>query len=158
MKYYLLQFNEDYADEHDVPALNCFTQGEYDKWLVKSFAEKNENYDPAATARYEQNKRDWEAFVKAAEGKSQEWQRDNAPKYVPFPYQQEHNSTLYAKLGNSGDNFGEKFDHLLTGQDFVNAGKVIVTEVSENFFTTFSETKLYRLSLCDIFDDISENY
>lgn len=31
--YYLLTFNEDYADEHDVPALACFTQEQYDKWL-----------------------------------------------------------------------------------------------------------------------------
>ncbi len=31
--YYLLVFNEDYGDEHDVPALACFNQKQYDKWL-----------------------------------------------------------------------------------------------------------------------------
>jgi hypothetical protein len=32
-KYYLLTFSEDYADEHDVPALACMTEIEYKKWL-----------------------------------------------------------------------------------------------------------------------------
>lgn len=31
--YYLLTFEEDYTDEHDVPALACFTQEQYDSWL-----------------------------------------------------------------------------------------------------------------------------
>jgi hypothetical protein len=36
MKYYLLTFNEDWADEHDVPALACFTEDQYNNWLQKS--------------------------------------------------------------------------------------------------------------------------
>lgn len=36
MKYYLLKFNEDYADEHDVPALACFTEDEFEEWKLKS--------------------------------------------------------------------------------------------------------------------------
>ena len=32
MKHYLLTFNEDYADEHDVPALAVMTEDEYAKW------------------------------------------------------------------------------------------------------------------------------
>lgn len=31
-KYYLLTFEEDWADEHDVPALACFTEEEFNKW------------------------------------------------------------------------------------------------------------------------------
>jgi hypothetical protein len=34
-EFYLLTFNEDWADEHDVPALACMDQEEYDKWLKK---------------------------------------------------------------------------------------------------------------------------
>ncbi len=33
MKYYLLISNDDYADEHDVPVIACFTEEEYKKWL-----------------------------------------------------------------------------------------------------------------------------
>jgi hypothetical protein len=32
-KYYLLKFKEDYGDEFDVPALNCFTEEQYNQWL-----------------------------------------------------------------------------------------------------------------------------
>lgn len=32
-KYYLLTFNRDYADEHNVPALACMREKEYKKWL-----------------------------------------------------------------------------------------------------------------------------
>jgi len=31
-KYYLLTFNEDWADEHYVPALECFTEEDFNKW------------------------------------------------------------------------------------------------------------------------------
>ena len=33
MKYYLLTFNENWADEHDVPALACFNEEQYQKAL-----------------------------------------------------------------------------------------------------------------------------
>lgn len=32
MKYYLLTFNEDWADEHNVPALACMNEKEFEKW------------------------------------------------------------------------------------------------------------------------------
>jgi hypothetical protein len=32
MNFYLLTFNEDWADEHNVPALACMSQKEYDEW------------------------------------------------------------------------------------------------------------------------------
>lgn len=32
-KYYLLTFSENWADEHDVPALACMNENEYEKWL-----------------------------------------------------------------------------------------------------------------------------
>lgn len=31
-KFYLLTFNQDWGDEHDVPALACFTQKQFDEW------------------------------------------------------------------------------------------------------------------------------
>ena len=33
MKYYLLTMNADYGDEHDVPALEVFTEAKYATWL-----------------------------------------------------------------------------------------------------------------------------
>lgn len=32
MKYYLLTFNEDWANEHNVPALECFKEEDFIKW------------------------------------------------------------------------------------------------------------------------------
>ncbi len=32
-QYYLLTHNADWADEHNVPSLQCFNQKDYDKWL-----------------------------------------------------------------------------------------------------------------------------
>lgn len=32
-KYYLLTHNADWADEHDVPSLECFNEKDYNKWL-----------------------------------------------------------------------------------------------------------------------------
>lgn len=34
-KYFLLTFNEDWADEHNVPAIACFTEKQYNNWLKK---------------------------------------------------------------------------------------------------------------------------
>ena len=34
-EYYLLTFNEDWADEHNVPALACMTEEQYEKWKAK---------------------------------------------------------------------------------------------------------------------------
>lgn len=31
-KYYLLTFNEDWADEHNVPALTCFNREQFEEW------------------------------------------------------------------------------------------------------------------------------
>ena len=45
MKYYLLTFNEDWADEHNVPALACFTEEQYNKWLERPSGKLNKNYD-----------------------------------------------------------------------------------------------------------------
>lgn len=47
MKYYLCIFNEDYADEHNVPATACFTEEQYNAWLGNSgdcFGECYDNY------------------------------------------------------------------------------------------------------------------
>jgi hypothetical protein len=33
-KFYLLTFNEDYADEHNVPALACMNEKEYKRWFT----------------------------------------------------------------------------------------------------------------------------
>jgi hypothetical protein len=36
VKYFLLTFDENWADEHDVPALACFTEAEYEEWQFRA--------------------------------------------------------------------------------------------------------------------------
>lgn len=109
MKYYLLTFNQDWADEHDVPALACFTETQYNEWLQK---------------------RQWKD------------EKDEDEKY----------SKIFAYLGNSGDEFAEKFEDLNCMKDFVDDGIVEVFEVTKEFYDLFNIAKLDELSLCSIFE------
>jgi hypothetical protein len=96
MKHYLLTSNEDWADEHNVPALAVMNEVEFDKWS--------------------QTKLQIRAF-----------------------------------LGNSGDYFMD-MEQGKTGAELISLKKVQVTEVDENFVSTFKKAKLSMLSLSSIFD------
>lgn len=96
MKHYLLTSNEDWADEHNVPALAVMNEVEFDKW---SQAELQ----------------------------------------------------ITAFLGNSGDYFMD-MEQGKTGAELISLKKVQVTEVDENFVSTFKKARLSMLSLSSIFD------
>ena len=97
MKHYLLTSNnEDWADEHNVPALAVMNEVEFNKW---SQAELQ----------------------------------------------------ITAFLGNSGDYFMD-MEQGKTGAELISLKKVQVTEVDENFVSTFKKARLSMLSLSSIFD------
>lgn len=140
-KYFLLVFNEDWADEHNVPAQACFTEAQYNKWLESPLARVN--------PKYEEQKAAFDIAVAT---------RD---KYVNSIHDEPKKSFSYisAQLGNNGQDFGESFADLLTGEDFVINGVVKVYGVPKEFFEVFNEVRLYDLSLCNIFkENISEYY
>lgn len=165
-KYFLLVFNEDWADEHNVPAQACFTEAQYDKWLESPLARVN--------PKYEEQKASFDIAV-AAQNKYDDLLRANYNKKGSVP-QSEINaarvpyvnsihdkpkkafSYISARLGNNGQDFGESFADLLTGEDFVKDGVVQAYEVPKEFFEVFKEVELSDLSLCNIFDDNISDY
>jgi hypothetical protein len=165
MKYYLLTFNEDYGDEHDVPALECFTEEEYLKWLetpsgklIPNFEQDSKVYQEKVATHSlfveELKKRGlYTKFQKDFTKEELVWFRENKVDYVSS-----HNvptrvsSFLQASLGNSGDGFNEKFSDIYLCKEFIEAKYVKVLEVDETFYTFFKKANLSRLSLCNIFD------
>lgn len=165
MKYYLLTFNEYYADEHNVPALACFNQEEYDKWLKRPSGTLNKGYDIQIAVWNKQ-------MVKYEEwGK---WLRGNSLARIPYAswtreqtlYRTKHEvsysvlnnkprklkqSGINASLGNGGDNFEDAYMDLYLMEEFITAGHVEVKKVDESFYIIFNEAKLADLSLCNIF-------
>ncbi len=167
MKYYLLTFNEDWADEHDVPALTCFTEEQYQQWLEQELAEPvdktpeeyqqkldawNDNYNKyqeyIQLSNELQKERGGWALLTADDNKLIEEKRVSYPRDKPKQYE----SLIFAWLGNSGDCFGESFSHCLTGQDFITNDIVKVFEVNESFYNIFNKANLNGLSLCNIFE------
>jgi hypothetical protein len=61
MKYYLLTFDEDYADEHNVPALDCFTEQQYNKWLKTPSGKINPAYK-TQLIKHEEYEKAWKDF------------------------------------------------------------------------------------------------
>ena len=167
MKYYLLTFNEDRADEHNVPALTCFTEEQYHQWLKQEVAEPvdktpeeyqqkldawNNNNDKfqeyiQLSDKLQKERGGW-ALLTADDNKLIEEKRVSYPRDKPKQYE----SLIFAWLGNSGDCFGESFSHCLTGQDFITNDIVKVFEVNESFYNIFNKANLNGLSLCNIFE------
>lgn len=128
MKYYLLIFNDDYADEHNVPALEVMTQEEFDKWKETPSGVLNKNYEKELQEF--RAKKSYGYFY--------------APKKLEFSF-------LYAFLGNGGDNFNDSYKNFYLMKEFI-GNCVEVKEISEEFYKTFKKNNLNQLSLCNIFD------
>ena len=170
-KYYLLTFNDDYADEHNVPALACMTEVEFEEWKVAPSGELNPDYE-SDLKRYEEHENLDKGFWKLLEDKGyiiggmaniraipkddietlkilKEFRvrtsYENSPK-TPIKVQ----SSLYASLGNSGENFEEDYTHLYLMEEFI-GNSVSVIEVSKDFYETFNKNGLSNLSLCNVF-------
>lgn len=162
--YYLLTFNEDWADEHDVPALACMTTSEYKEWLETPSGDIDSEYDKKL-ADFREKCDKWniyqEAASKAARDKTLESRKAADELICPYvnSYHDEPsriNSHLYASLGNNGEGFGESYQHLYLMKEFVEEKYVKITKVNEEFYRTFHKANLASLSLCNIFT-IKEN-
>lgn len=158
MKYYLLTFKEDWADEINVPALACFNETQYNKWLNSKFCSENPDYEEQLKLfeeyqqKYEKFYNDWNNTPDKSTPEAFKWYRENYPhERVEKPIKFESN--IHAYLGNSGDGFNESFSDFLYGKDFVENNIVEVTEVTEEFFNLFHKADLSSLSLCNIFEE-----
>jgi hypothetical protein len=173
MKHYLLTFNCDWADEHDVPALACFDEADYNKWLKTKCGKLNPKYEEQLKAYQEWNIKRVNILNRCKEelgvnwGRVQfkDWPLDLREKYAEIvgkslyePSKLSH-SYIYASLGNSGEGFGESFEGYYLMEELVEDKTVKVREVSEDFYNTFNSNNLSRLSLCNVFDlNLNEDY
>lgn len=169
MKYYLLTFDEDYADEHDVPALACMTEEEYKKWLKTPSGELNPKYEKQRKEKEEHNKK-WDDFWKLLTDKGYTLNGSANTSKIPKedketlklekelralknpPYSiNKVNSNMRAYLGNSGEGFEEAFSNYYLMEEFVEGGEVTVMEVDKSFYDTFHKAELDKLSMCNVF-------
>lgn len=164
-KYYLLTFCEDYSDEHNVPALACMTEEEYQKWLETASGKLNPDWEELNreyTAKYEAYKnriKEWTErglYSKNPKDYTQEereWTKDNPIGYVSYSDKpQRVESNIRVSLGNGGDYFEEDYSHLYLMKEYVEANKVKVVEVDESFYNIFHKAKLDNLGLCNVFE------
>ena len=172
MKYYLLKYNENYADEIDIPALACFTEEEYNTWLelpvgtlnskyeeeFKKYSDYLEAYDELGKRKKTILGENWQSV------KIEDWPTDLindynnlSKKFGYYGYYIEKPNKIAdcyirAYLGNWDEGFDESFMYYAYMKELVEDKSVIVSEVSEEFFKIFHENGLSRLSLCNIFD------
>ena len=174
MKYYLLQYNEDFADEMNVPALACFTEEEYNKWLELPVGKPNLDYDKQLENYNKYKEAESEIINKLKSILSSNWQcipfdkwpKDLYNEYEQLPKKFGYNYSRYNinypvkstysyirdYLGNWGEGFEECFYYYSIMKDMVDDKSVKVSEVSKEFYDTFHQNGLSSLSLCNIFD------
>lgn len=173
----LLIFNEDHADEHNVPALAVMTDEKYEIWCKKPSGNLNPNYEKEKKEceEYEQKNKDfWKlledkgytlngrgntSMIPKTDLETLQIEKDYRKlEYVNFP--KKVNSNLRAYLGNGGDCFEEAFEKYYLLEEFVTAGIVKVIEVTKEFCDIFNSADLSSLSLCNIFDleDLEEEF
>lgn len=170
-KFYLLTFSDDWADEHDVPALECMTEDEYLKWLNRPAGVLNKDYE-----KYDALYKEKVDIAEKALNRLKELNLYHTPvKDIPKNLRKEYDqlskvcyvsfrdkptklkeSYLYARLGNGGEGFDEGYRDFIIMKDFVDRGNVKVYEVNENFYETFQKCGLSRLSLCNIFEEFDD--
>jgi len=167
-KYYLLTFNQDWADEFDVPALACMNEENYNKWLKTPSGEINPNYEKLLEKKEALDK-EWNDFWNLLKKKgytlngtanTSKIPKDDtdtlaleksirAKGHLILPNKVE--SKIRAYLGNSGECFEEGYTNLYLMEEFVQEGVVNVFEVNEDFYNTFKKANLDSLSLCNVF-------
>lgn len=158
----LLTFDQSWADEHDVPALACFTDEEYTNWCESSMGKPNLNYDQELidydnkANRYKLyhdgmvERGLWHKTPHSLTPEEKQWHEENKENY-PSDNPQKADSYIRAYLGNNGEGFGEYYSDYLTGQDLIDNNIVKVFDVSEDFHTTFHRANLSDLSLSNVF-------
>lgn len=165
MIYYLLTFNQDWADEHDVPALACMTEEEYNQWLETPSGDLNENYEEENKV-FQEKVLKYNTFVSECKNRGlytkphneyteedNKWYIENKVDYIYSRHTPKKvlNSKICAYLGNGGDGFEEKFNHLYLMKEFVDTKIVKVLKVNKDFYDVFHDAGLTDLSLCGIF-------
>ena len=164
-KYFLLVFNEDYGDEHDVPAIACMNIEEYNEWLETPSGELNENYE-SEKKLYDKRHSDYDTFLKELITKDfankpfnqytkdeKKWYDLNKVDYVSSRSTPvKCRSYMHASLGNSGDGFESDYSNLYLMKEFVECKMVKVHEVDKSFYDTFNKVGLSSISLCNIFN------
>jgi hypothetical protein len=156
MRYFLLTFNDDYGDEHNVPALECFTEEEYEKWSRTPAGAINKRYEEQLV-KHEENVKAYQKYYYRVAG--EELPKGPAPKYAsPYDKPKRVRSYIHAYLGNNGDGFENGYSQYLTLGELVVDGTVTVTEVDKSFHTIFHKTRLSSLSLCNVFDIDEQDY
>ncbi len=163
--YKLLVFNEDYADEHNVPALACFNQEGYKSWLESKVSTINPDFEKLNN-EYQEKLDKYNKYIKECQERGlwtknpadytkedKEWFDANWAEYVsPYKKPKRGESKLCAWLGNSGDGFGDHYDDYIYAKELVEAGIVKVFDVDESFYKYFKLANLSRLSLCNVFE------
>jgi len=166
MKNYLLTFCEDYADEHNVPALNIMNEEEYNAWREAEAGLLNPNFDELKKA-YRANEKRSTDFWKLLKDEGientslipedrqdlKDLEKEYRYNYKYLHHPKKVNSYIHAYLGNSGEGFEDQFSDFYLNQELIDAKIVEVFEVSDEFVKIFNEAKLDRLSLCNVFTE-----
>lgn len=165
-KYYLLIFNDDWADEHNVPAQACMTETQYQKWLEQPTGKPNPKYEQQK-AIFDENVAARERYDKLVasnyRNKGSVSQAEIDAAYVPYVNSihdepKKFFSGIHARLGNNGQDFGDDYERYEFCKDLVADHIVRVHEVPKEFFEVFLDVKLHDLSLCNIFEeDLASN-
>jgi hypothetical protein len=162
MQKYFLTFNQDYADEFNVPAFSVMNQEEYNKFLENEMGEINEDYDKKLK-EYEKKRNEYYKFIKESTQRATDFGR-NSNEYIKWFKENRvdfnHNtdmpskgiSYLVAYLGNEGDGFEKNYVGLSTGKDFVDKGYVKVHEISDEIYNFLKSIDIGYFSLCNIFE------
>ncbi len=171
-KYYLLTFNDDYGDEHNVPALACMNEEEYKKWLETPSGDINKKYDESLK-KFKEQEEDNKSFWKMLEDKGytlngsgntgcipktdletlklEKEYRERHSYHNRIEYPNKVHSRMNAYLGNGGDCFEQNYSNYYLMKEFVDNKIVSVLEVDKSFYDVFHKAGLNHLSLCNVF-------
>jgi len=171
-KFYLLTFNEDWADEHNVPALACFNEETFDLFRNKKFISDEELEEKKeGLEKYKQYCELCKNISEKTKNKIKDFPNESYYNVQAKILAEENLSMNFfykgvkqpildvdirAYLGNNGGDFNEEFQDCFTGQDFIDKKYVKVIEVDKSFYDTFNTASLSRLSLCSIFQNLND--
>lgn len=166
MKYYALTFNEDWADEHNIPALAVMNQDEYFTWLNASLTEGKDSKEYLeAKALKEELMDDAKRYMymridktipeeELNEIRSKERSNREAANNIHLYNYEKAYPAVHGCFGNHEVTIGQ--DLLDEGHrecsSLVERELVNVTEITEDFYNTFNKLGLSNLSMCNLFD------
>lgn len=179
MKYYLLTFNDNYADAHNIPALQCFNEEDYNKWLGEKAGRLNPKYEEQL-AIYEANEKIntdfWKNLKNLGITNLGKVKPGSEADILTQKYRTEYKYSIYApskvfsymsaNLGNGGDCFEDGYTWAEYNRDFIEMkgtlpyvyATVKVAEVDKSFYNIFHKNRLNSLSLCNIFEFNKDKY